>query len=504
MVKRLFLILAMGAAASSASAQYQLANAGFEDWEDVNNLQKTKVTGSEPVYWSSFVDMKVKNTFTFGAAIQKQMDKSSDVRSDAEGQFSVYIWGAPVLSVATAQGNLTNGCVYGGSLSPTDAAGNYNFTNEDRSDQSMKFSGRPDAVKVWIKASTAQNFNISILLHEKGYYQDPFANASKCAKLIAHAKETPASNNSVWTEYIVPFVYDDTTHNARPYYALTTFATSGTPGVASSNDKMWIDDVEMIYNSSLKSATYNGSAVAFSGTVATVNALYDESKLALTSDGVGATIEKSFNASTAVLTITVKGDNISEDATNYHTYTIQFQKKVSVYVNGDAKYGTFCAPFDTKLDFYVKVYTVEGVEDDVLKLVEVENNQVPAHTPVIVSYGGTYTDTKTGYPTEGTPEAGCLIGTYEDVSAPVGSYVLQNLDGRVGFYQVKENGITIPANRAYLSVSSNVKGFYFETATGIDRVESLEKKDEMYDLSGRRVKNATKGVYIVNGKKVLK
>jgi len=32
----------------------------------------------------------------------------------------------------------------------------------------------------------------------------------------------------------------------------------------------------------------------------------------------------------------------------------------------------------------------------------------------------------------------------------------------------------------------------------------VEMQSEMYDLSGRRVKNATKGVYIINGKKVLK
>lgn len=503
MVKRLFLILAMGAAASSASAQYQLANAGFEDWEDVNNLQKTKVTGSEPVYWSSFVDMKVKNTFTFGAAIQKQMDKSSDVRSDAEGQFSVYIWGAPVLSVATAQGNLTNGCVYGGSLSPTDAAGNYNFTNEDRSDQSMKFSGRPDAVKVWIKASTAQNFNISILLHEKGYYQDPFANASKCAKLIAHAKATPASNNGVWTEYIVPFVYDDATPNARPYYALTTFATSGTPGVASSNDKMWIDDVEMIYNSSLKSATYNGGEVEFNGTRATVNEPYDESKLDLTSDGAGATIEKSFDASTAVLTITVKGDNISEDATNYHAYTIQFQKPVTakMVVNSAAKWGTFVAPFDVEIPAGVNAYTVTDAADNGLLTLSPVTS-IKANTPVVLESEDGVDRTPQGYAVEGDPSEGLLKGVYVDTPVTSG-YVLQNLDGRVGFYQVN-GSITIPANRAYLNTTSNVKGFYFETATGIDRVESLEKKDEMYDLSGRRVKNATKGVYIVNGKKVLK
>lgn len=498
------MILAMGAAVSTASAQYQLANAGFEDWEETSEKYGFKtVKSNEPVSWSSFATMTSAGALYNGAA-QEQLKVSDEVRPGSTGKSSAYIWGAKVLSVATAQGNLTNGCVYGGSMDPADASGNYNYTNESKEGQAMKFTGRPDAVKVWIKASTAQNFNISILLHEKGYYQDPFANADKCAKLIAHAKETPASNNGVWTEYIVPFVYDDATPNARPYYALTTFATSGTPGVASSNDKMWIDDVEMIYNSSLKSATYNGSAVEFNGTAATVNAPYDESKLALTSDGVGATIEKSFNASTAVLTITVKGDNISEDATNYHAYTIQFQKPVTakMVVNSVAKWGTFVAPFDVEIPTGVNAYTVTDAADNGLLTLSPVTSSIKANTPVVLESEDGVNRTPQGYAVEGDPSEGLLKGVYVDTPVTSG-YVLQNLGGRVGFYQVN-GSITIPANRAYLNTTSNVKGFYFETATGIDRVESLEKKDEMYDLSGRRVKNATKGVYIVNGKKVLK
>lgn len=324
-MKKLFTLMMLGAGFLSAHAQYQLANAGFEDWEETTKKYGTlkTVKSSEPVSWSSFATMTTGGSAYNLAANDSQLTKSEDCRPGSTGTYSAYIIGKSVFGVE-AQGNLTNGCVYGGSMTPEDAKGNYNFTNESDPGQAMRFTGRPDAVKVWIKASTAYPFNISIILHEKGYYQDPFENAGKCAKLIAHAKATPASNNSVWTEYTVPFVYDDTTPGARGYYALATFATSGTPGKASVNDKMWIDDVVMVYNSELATATYDGSKVSFSGTSATVDALYDESKLALTSNGAGATIEKSYDEVTAVLTITVKGDNISEDANNKHVYTIQF------------------------------------------------------------------------------------------------------------------------------------------------------------------------------------
>lgn len=597
-MKKLFTLLMLGAGMLSAHAQYQLANAGFEQWENVANQQSNKKTGEEPKYWSSFIDMKVKNTFTFGGAIQKQLEMSDQTRPNSDGRYSAYIYGAKVLSVATAQGNLTNGCVYGGSLSPSDASGNYNFTNTDRDDQSMKFSGRPDAVKVWIKASTAQNFNISVLLHEQGYYQDPFANASKCVKLIAHAKETPASNNGVWTEYNVPFVYDDKTPNARPYYALVTFATSGTPGVASENDKMWVDDVVMVYNSELATATYDGSNITFNGTSATVDALYDESKLALTSNGAGATIEKSYDEATAVLTITVKGDNISEDAnnkhvytiqftvpsseldmvatkyngsaiafvdgsatvdalyeegllnlvpvhsaasveksydeetailtvtvkaanfakdaTNKHVYTIQFKKPVSelvvpVTLNSKYAYTTICVPFDSSTPYYgtVDAWTVDGIEDNGATLVLTKiGGQLKAHQPVLLeNWGLDMSEELRGFPTEGTPKAGLLTGTYEDIKAPKGSYVLQYQNETLGFYKVENTQPTVKAYHAYLNVDSNVKGFGFSTENGATAIKALEAltsgKPEIYDLNGRKLNKLQKGVNIVNGVKVL-
>lgn len=65
--------------------------------------------------------------------------------------------------------------------------------------------------------------------------------------------------------------------------------------------------------------------------------------------------------------------------------------------------------------------------------------------------------------------------------------------------------------RFFLEVSggsSKSNAFAIDTdddITGINSVEiSSEKKTEViYDLQGRRVANATKGLYIINGKKVL-
>ena len=66
--------------------------------------------------------------------------------------------------------------------------------------------------------------------------------------------------------------------------------------------------------------------------------MYDENKLSCTLTGKGATVDKSFNKVTGVLTLTVKGNDwTEEDPSNQHVYTIQFAKPIpsSAEVAGD-------------------------------------------------------------------------------------------------------------------------------------------------------------------------
>ena len=59
-----------------------------------------------------------------------------------------------------------------------------------------------------------------------------------------------------------------------------------------------------------------------------------------------------------------------------------------------------------------------------------------------------------------------------------------------------------------LTIEEITKGAYSTPekgdATGIDTIVGQGEKDVFYDLSGRRVANPEKGIYVVNGKKVLK
>lgn len=79
-----------------------------------------------------------------------------------------------------------------------------------------------------------------------------------------------------------------------------------------------------------------------------------------------------------------------------------------------------------------------------------------------------------------------------------------------GFYWAAEDGaaITYQAPYAFLAVETtgtSVKGFSLsDSATGINAVSTDENAPAtIYDLQGRRVNAATRGLYIVNGKKVL-
>lgn len=339
-MKKLLSILFLAAFALTANAQYQVTNSNFEQWESVSG-------GVEPVHWSSFLTASGGYASTVNAV---QLVKSTDVRPGSTGTNSAKITARKVLGSIIAQGNMTTGQINGGSMSASDASGNYNWTNTSDPDFNMPFTGRPDALRVWIKYygnnSSHPYGKISAFLHGNGYYQDPnTANTGKLVEKIGEARKGDFTSTNGWVQMTVPFVYSSTN---RPSYALVSFSTNVDPGQGTANDYMFIDDMEMLYYSELETATYNGTAITFNGMSATVDANYNEKMLKLKSNGAGATIEKSFNENTFVLTITVKGDNISEDPTNKHTYTINFagidtsngDESNAVVTEGSKTYGT--------------------------------------------------------------------------------------------------------------------------------------------------------------------
>ena len=103
-----------------------------------------------------------------------------------------------------------------------------------------------------------------------------------------------------------------------------------------------------------------------------------------------------------------------------------------------------------------------------------------------------------------------LLGSNEAVTQEDGYtyYALANLTKGLGFYKVSSS-INIPANKAYLRVASGESRDFYgidEETTGLNDVRSKMseiRSDVFFDLQGRRVTQPTKGLYIVNGKKVI-
>ena len=187
-MKKLFTLFLLGCAAATANAQYQVQNGGFEEWEAVSYNKKS---GEEPVHWNSFLTGTGNLKSIAGA---NQLEKMEETRPGSTGKYSAKLYTRSVLGIAYAQGNLTTGCINMGSMSATDAAGNYNYTNTEDDDFNQKFTGMPDAMHVWVKFNCITTDypygKVNTILHTKGYYQDPYGNESNItAKVVAKAEK---------------------------------------------------------------------------------------------------------------------------------------------------------------------------------------------------------------------------------------------------------------------------------------------------------------------------
>ena len=106
-------------------------------------------------------------------------------------------------------------------------------------------------------------------------------------------------------------------------------------------------------------------------------------------------------------------------------------------------------------------------------------------------------------------EKGIMVGTLTGETIPDGSFVLLNQNDVIGFYRA--TGFTARPNSAWLPstvAGSSVRFIGFDDeggeATGIQEVSTATMKSEqVFNLRGQRVAAPQKGLYIVNGKKVI-
>ena len=227
--------------------------------------------------------------------------------------------------------------------------------------------------------------------------------------------------------------------------------------------------------------------------------VYDASSTASENRSQGTLLDASAAAS-GKLTYKIGGDWRQAIGTDAHPV---FEGPEVLYV-GEAGYSTmYDASDDWELNgnaqAYIGTITSNG---NALHLTEISD--IPAGTAVVIS--GTYYNKVSTTATAST--AGNVLQGSTGSTSGDGStiYALAMLNDVVGFYLVGD-GVTIPAGKAYLVSSAEVKGFTFlfdDDATSI-RMKSEESKGEaVYNLAGQRLGKMQKGINIVNGKKVLR
>lgn len=183
----------------------------------------------------------------------------------------------------------------------------------------------------------------------------------------------------------------------------------------------------------------------------------------------------------------------------------------------DRTYASTFLPYDFTIDQEsgVRAYKVTHTEGDVAKTMEVAD--IAAEQGVILVgesaektsvrlYLGTATSNFTDNILFGTTTSLTITEEYEGYKDYV--FVLGNGSNGVGFY--KPNSTTLKENRAYLyaegvtgEATNGLRLDFGGETTGIVATETLNNANApIYDLSGRRVANPVKGIYVKGGKKI--
>ena len=183
-------------------------------------------------------------------------------------------------------------------------------------------------------------------------------------------------------------------------------------------------------------------------------------------------------------------------------------------------YGTFSAADNMAMGDGLKVYYATYLKETnkglAIKVADSDSRVVPAQTGVLLAgeAGATYTMVPTSE--DGTAsEDNKLVAVVESahVNATDGEYTNFMLQGGK-FVRIldEDESVKMPAHRAYLPLptgdTSNAHAVMIvwddDTTTGLDGIgENRNADGTIYNLQGQKVTAPARGIYIINGKKVV-
>lgn len=204
---------------------------------------------------------------------------------------------------------------------------------------------------------------------------------------------------------------------------------------------------------------------------------------------------------------------ISKTSTSVRTAPVH-ATSISAGNVGTTGFSTFAStlyPLDLSVISGAEVYYAEAVNGSTVKFKSTDAS-VPAGEGLLLK-GTAGTAVTINIADAGTAISGNLLkGCTTETAGVSGAdkYVLVNNSGYAEFQNLSAHNATIPAGKAYLDATgagarSLTIVFDDEDVTGVNEVRSQKEdvRSEWFDLQGRKVAQPAKGLYIVNGKKVV-
>ncbi len=232
-----------------------------------------------------------------------------------------------------------------------------------------------------------------------------------------------------------------------------------------------------------------------------------EDKVSVGANGVSGLFEKELPLDAGSHTIKIE---CVYSLTSVFDYAV-VRKTADLATVSSVGFATYSPSSNVVVPENVNVYTVtvDAGENSVTL------HQVDAGSVLAAGTGYVIEAAEGSYPFAVSSDAVSSIGenalTVSDGTVNVGAsdniYVLaQRKDGSVGFSKVA-SGVTIPKGKAYLNLSGSQAASFlsFGIITAIESTESTTKAGNgvYYSLQGIRTSAPAKGIYIINGKKVV-
>lgn len=198
-----------------------------------------------------------------------------------------------------------------------------------------------------------------------------------------------------------------------------------------------------------------------------------------------------------------RGDGY-DDRPQYRNWYLEEVTTLPIALNyfDGSYYSTFYSPVNVEVSG-ATAYTLT-LKSNYLSTTEISDGVIPANTGVVL-VGANAAATVAVTDKTHSADSGVLTGTVATATSSESDYIFTVVDNEIGFYK---NGYeTVKGFKAFYRPSdSSVRGFAinFGLNDAITDILHQVSPKNVYDLQGRRVNEPAKGLYIINGKKVIK